>query len=153
MIAMQNEMSEQFWINWLKAASLVVTGFGLMVAAAAHPSGAGVTMFFAAILIWPFDGNPAEPEQITRLLSAIGGGVMVGWGVLLWMLVSQVMPRMPEVARRMILISIVTWFVIDSTGSVVSGVPLNVAGNLVFLIAFLVPLRALGSARNGAVTA
>ena len=146
-------MSEQFWITWLKAASAIVIGFGLMVAAAAHPSGAGLTMFFADILIWPFDGNPSEPDQITRLISAIGGGVMAGWGVLLWMMVTQVMPHQPEVARRMILISIIVWFVIDSTGSVVSGVPLNVAGNLIFLIAFLVPLRALGSSTNGAVTA
>lgn len=146
-------MSEQFWINWLKAASAIVIGFGLMVAAAAHPAGAGLTMFFADILIWPFDGNPAEPDQITRLISAIGGGVMVGWGVLLWMLVTQIMPRLPDIGRRMILISIITWFVIDSTGSVVSGVPLNVAGNLIFLIAFLVPLRALGNGRNGTVTA
>lgn len=146
-------MSEKFWINCLKAASILVIGFGFMVAAASHPAGAGLTVFFADILIWPYDGNPGELDQITRLLSAIGGGVMVGWGLILWMSVTQVLPRAPEIGRRMILVSILTWFVIDSTGSVLSGVPLNVGGNLLFLAAFLIPLRALGAAKDGVATA
>lgn len=146
-------MTDQFWINCLKGASLVVIGFGLMVAAAAHPASAGLTMFFADLLIWPFDGNPADPDQITQLISAIGGGVMAGWGIILWMTVTQVMPSAPDVGRRMILISIVTWFIIDSTGSLMSGVPLNVAGNVLFLIAFVVPLRALGTHKAGGIAA
>lgn len=146
-------MSEKFWINCLKAASIVVIGFGFMIAAAAHSAGTGLMLFFGDLLIWPFDGNPGAMDQLTRLISAISGGIMVGWGVILWMTITQVMPRAPEVGRRMILVSILTWFVVDSAGSLASGVPLNVGGNLLFLIAFLVPLRALGTARNGAALA
>ncbi len=146
-------MTEQFWINGLKAACALVIGFGFMIAAAAHPAGGGLTIFFADLLIWPYDGNPGELDQVTRFISAISGGIMIGWGLLLWMTVTQVLPRAPEVARRMILISIVTWFVIDSAGSFVSGVPLNVIGNLLFVIAFLVPVRALGKTNGGTALA
>ena len=146
-------MSEHFWINWLKTASLAVAGFGLVIAVASHPPGAGLMMFLADILIWPFDGNPAAPDQMTRLLSGIGGGVMAGWGEMLWMTAAWVLPRQPETGRRIIMISIVAWFVVDSTASVVAGVPLNVAGNLLFLIAFLVPLRALSRGNPGKAVA
>lgn len=146
-------MTEQFWIKWLKCASAIVIGFGFIIAAASHPAFGGPTIFFADLLIWPFDGDPGQLDQVTRLLSAISGGIMVGWGALLWMTITQVMPRMPEVGRRMIMVSIITWFVVDSTGSVMSGVPLNVGGNLLFLIAFVIPLRALSNANGEAAAA
>lgn len=146
-------MSEQFWMNWLKAASALVIGFGFLIVAAAHPAGVGPMLFFADLLIWPFDGNPAAMDQLTRLISAISGGIMVGWGVLLWMVTAQVLPRLPEIGRRLILASIISWFVVDSTGSVVSGVPLNLVGNLLFLIAFVVPVRALANAKGNAAMA
>lgn len=139
-------MDHQFWINWLKAASALVVGFGLLIALAAHPATAAPTMLLADLLIWPFDGNPTLPEQTARLVSAIAGGVMAGWGVMFWMVASQVLPDRPEVGRRLILASLLVWFVIDSTGSLAAGVPLNIAGNLLFLAAFLIPLRMLGRA-------
>ncbi len=139
-------MDEQFWINWLKIAALAVVGFGLMLAAASHPASAVPTMMLADLLVWPFDGNPAAPDQMTRLLSAISGGVMAGWGEMLWMTAAWVLPRQPEIGRRIILVSVVAWFVVDSAGSFVAGVPLNDLGNIVFLAAFLVPLWALSRA-------
>jgi hypothetical protein len=90
--------------------------------------------------IFSIDGaqDLAAPE--TRLISAIGGGVMAGWGVLLWMLSTQLFPRDPALAAKLIITSIVTWFVIDSTGSMLAGAPLNAAFNVSFLLVFCVPL-------------
>ena len=41
----------------------------------------------------------------------------------------------------LILGSVALWFLIDSTGSLAAGAPLNILGNLVFLAMFLWPLR------------
>jgi hypothetical protein len=127
--------------KWLKAASALVIGFGVLVALSALPAANGPTMLLADILFWPPDGAQSWLAAETRLVSAIGGGVMVGWGWVLWVLSGEVMARAPDLARRMILQSVGMWFVIDSTGSVAAGAPLNVLGNLAFLAAFVWPLR------------
>ena len=43
-------------------------------------------------------------------------------------------------AKRVILTSIIAWFVVDSSGSVLSGAPLNAVFNLSFLAIFCIPL-------------
>ncbi|MEM6930240.1 MAG: hypothetical protein AAF602_25090, partial [Myxococcota bacterium] len=52
------------------------------------------------------------------------------------------------VARAM-LGGLVTWYVVDSAGSLVAGIPGNVVLNTVFLGLFLVPLLSLVGARDG----
>ncbi len=65
---------------------------------------------------------------------------MAGWGVLLWMLSTHLFPSDQALAAKLIIASIVTWFVIDSTGSILAGAPLNAAFNVSFLLIFCVPL-------------
>ncbi len=71
---------------------------------------------------------------------AIGGGVMTGWGIMLWMLATRLYPREPALARQLIVTSIVAWFIVDSAGSILSGAPLNALFNVSFLLIFCVPL-------------
>ena len=126
--------------TWLKCASALVIGFGAIVALAAHPSAAGIASFFADLLFWPVDGQPTIAAPEARLLAAIGGGVMVGWGVLLWLLATRLYPRDADLARTMIAVSIGSWWTIDSLGSVIAGAPLNAVLNLAFVAIFLLPL-------------
>ena len=65
---------------------------------------------------------------------------MVGWGLLMWLVVTRVYAANPELARQLLMPPLVTWFCVDSTFSVLSGAPLNVAGNVLFLLLFLLPL-------------
>jgi hypothetical protein len=65
---------------------------------------------------------------------------MAGWGVLLWMLSTHLFPIDQALAAKLIIASIITWFVIDSTGSILAGAPLNAAFNVSFLLIFCVPL-------------
>lgn len=127
-------------IVWLKIASLIVAGFGFLVALAALPATAGLTVFLADIILWPFDGAQSFAATETRLMSAIGGGVMVGWGVLLWLISAHGFQADPVFARKVILASVTAWFLVDSTGSVLAGTPMNVLFNVPFLLAFVVPL-------------
>ena len=133
-------MTQETTLRWLRFGSALTIFFGLLVAAAASPIAAGPTQFLADLIFFPIDGaqNINAPE--TRLVSAIGGGVMAGWGVLLWMLSTHLFPRDQALAAKLIIASILTWFVIDSAGSIIVGAPLNAAFNVSFLLIFCVPL-------------
>ena len=133
-------MNQDTTLRWLKFGSALTIFFGILVAAAATPIGAAPTQFLTDLIFYPIDGAQDLTAPETRLISAIGGGVMAGWGVLLWMLSTQLFPSDQALAAKLIIASIVTWFVIDSTGSIIVGAPLNVAFNVSFLLIFCVPL-------------
>jgi hypothetical protein len=120
----------------------LVLGSGALVAMGAHPVTAFPARLLSDLLFWPLDGLQTGLAGETRLLAAIGGGVMIGWGVLLWQLTGEMFDRAPEAVGRMIRTSVIAWFVVDSTGSFASGAWLNVVANLVFLGLFMVPLIA-----------
>ena len=127
-------------VNILKAASAITTAFGLLIAAAAMPAAQGPTAFLLDLIYWPVDGAQTLSGDGIRVLSAVAGGVMAGWGVLLWMLSADLYPADPVRGRKLILASIGTWFVVDSAMSVMAGAPLNALLNVSFLLLFLVPV-------------
>lgn len=137
-------MSSSFPQNALKAASVLVMSFGVIVALAAHPSTGGVASFFGDLLFWPLDSRPSLLSPGSRLLAAIGGGVMFGWGLMLWHVSVHLLPAHPVLAARIVRSSLLAWFIVDSLGSTVAGAPLNAALNAVLLAAFLWPLSKLG---------
>lgn len=128
-------------ITWLKTATaFLLIAFGLMFAFAAWPPAAGLATYLVDMLFWPVNGVQSLAAPETRLVLAIGGGITVGWGVMVWHIVSLVMPSQPALARSILLRSLLVWFVIDSTCSFLAGAPLNIAANTAFLMAFLWPL-------------
>jgi len=132
-------VERQQW--WLRFSGLLVMGFGLLVCLAAWPPTAGATVFLADLVIWPLDGQQTGRAGETRLLSAVGGGVMAGWGAMIWMLAGRPLLLMPAEIRRVVLGSVGLWFVIDSGGSLLAGVPVNAVANVGFLLLFAVVLR------------
>lgn len=129
--------------TWLKFAAAVTIGFGLLIGLAAHPATAGVVLFLVDLILWPVDGAQSLAAPETRMLCAIVGGIMVGWGLMMWLVVTRIYPRDPALARLLILTGIGTWFVIDSVGSLMAGAPLNALFNVGFLLLFVIPLRYL----------
>ena len=127
--------------NWLKFAAAVTVGFGLLIALAAHPATGGATLFLTDLILWPMDGAQSLAAPEIRLLCAITGGVMAGWGLTMWLIVARLYPRDPGLARHLILTGIGTWFVIDSIGSLMAGAPLNALFNVGFLLLYVIPLR------------
>lgn len=128
-------------ITWLKAASAtLLIAFGVLTALAASPSTSVPSLLLLDSLFWPIDGAQSLAAAESRILAAIGGGIAVGWGVLVWQVAHHLMPKEPQAARRILLSSLFAWFAVDSICSVLAGVPLNVAGNLILLAVFLWPL-------------
>ena len=136
-------MDTRLTVIFLKTASAVVIGFGLAIALAAIPAANGPTAFLIDLVFWPIDGDPALDAPATRLLCAIAGGVLTGWGVLLWLIATRLLPQEPAVARTFVYTSIGIWFVVDSAASIASGAPINALLNIGFLMSFVVPLKLL----------
>lgn len=129
--------------KWMQAGSAMVIVFGVMIALGAHQGLNGPLVFLADVMIWPFDGVQTGNATEFHLLSAIGGGVMVGWGLMLLMLSGRGMREAPALSKTLITYSIVCWFIVDTTGSIITNAPINALGNLGFLAIFLLPLRSV----------
>ncbi|NJO38016.1 MAG: excinuclease ABC subunit A [Rhizobiales bacterium] len=96
--------------------------------------------FLADLIFWPLDGGQTIASEPGHLLAAIAGGVMAGFGVLLYLLATHLYPKEPDLARLLISASIGVWFLVDSLGSIAAGAPLNAVLNIGFLALFLIPL-------------
>lgn len=127
----------------LKAASAIVSAFGVIVALSAWPITAAPGDLLADLAFWPLDGMPRIDTPAARLLAAIAGGVMFGWGITLWLVTAYVLPKDPHAAETIVRAGIVSWFVLDSLASVAAGAPLNAVLNIGFVVLFLWPLAIL----------
>lgn len=125
----------------LEVASVVTIGFGLLFALASHDLTDDLVGWWSD-LIFLRPGDGAENlTDVNHLADAILGGVMVGWGVMIWLLADRLLLRMPGEVKSIILISLLAWFVPDSVGSIASGAWLNVVSNVGFAALFVLPLR------------
>lgn len=133
-------MSQKFHKFWLKITAITVGSFGPVfflgtMAATLEP--ARLTL---DILSWPLDGATSYASPDTRFLSALTGGFLLGWGVMIWCLSSLVYDAAPEAVRRTVLVGLLSWFCLDSAGSVASGNASNALFNIVVLLVAVGPL-------------
>ncbi len=115
---------------------------GLLWASGTIPGFDAPTVWAFDLLNWPIDGDPGALNPAAKLMSAIGGGVLFGLGVLNWLLVA---PAIEAGDRRILnaaLASVFGWFAVDSTGSVLSGNAPNVFFNGVILALYVLPILA-----------
>jgi hypothetical protein len=91
-------------------------------------------------LSWPIDGATTYSHPDTRFLSALTGGFLLGWGVMIWCLRAWVFDKAPEGVRRAVLFGILSWFFLDSAGSIASGNTSNAFINILFLFLAIGPL-------------
>jgi hypothetical protein len=133
----------------LRLAAGVTAITGLALALSALPALNLPVRLLADVLLWPLDQGQSLDARETRLAFAIAGGVMAGWGMMIWHLAAEPLQCAPEATRTIIRSSALTWFLVDSLASVAAGAPLNILGNVVFLALFLLPMR---GARTVALT-
>ena len=134
-------------IRWLKIGAAVTLAAGLLIGAAAIPALQGPVNLMVDLIYFPVDSAQSVDAVSARLLSAITGGLMVGLGVMLWVVATELCPREPALGRRLILLGVGSWYVVDSSMSVAAGAPLNVLFNSGFLLIFVLPAWGLGDTR------
>jgi hypothetical protein len=133
-------MTPSFHKFWLKITAIVIGSFGPVfflgtMAATLEP--ARLTL---DLLSWPVDGATTFASNDTRFLSALTGGFLLGWGVLVWCLSAWVYDLAPEAVRRSVLVGMLSWFVLDSSGSIASGNPSNALFNVFVLLVAVGPM-------------
>lgn len=125
---------------WLKITAIVVGSFGPIFFLGTMESTAEPARFTLDLLSWPLDGAQSFASGDTRFLSALAGGFLLGWGVLIWCLSGTVYDVAPEGVRRSVVTALLAWFVLDCAGSIASGNASNVLFNTGVLLLAVGPL-------------
>ena len=128
-------------IHVIKSSSIMTVATGLISVLASSPTTQGPWLFLLDLLDWPLDGAPSTFAKESLVLNAVLGGVMIGWGVLMFVVCDE-LHKSSRLVRGM-MVSLLCWFIADSTGSFVSGVYGNIVLNVMFLVMFMVPLLKL----------
>jgi hypothetical protein len=94
------------------------------------------------ILSWPVDGQQVYTDPTLRFLSALTGGFLLGWGVTILCLRQWVYDLAPEGVRKSLLVGALSWFFLDSFGSITSGNLSNAFFNVIVLLLVIGPMWA-----------
>lgn len=132
--------SREFHKFWLKVTAVVVGIGGPIFFLGTMPWTMEPARLTLDILSWPVDGATTYESPDTRFLSALTGGFLLGWGVMIWCLSAWVYDLAPEAVRRAVVTGILSWFVLDSAGSIASGNASNAAFNVLVLLLAVGPM-------------
>jgi hypothetical protein len=133
-------MTQRFHKFWLKITALVIGSFGPIFFFGTMLSTSEPARFTLDLLSFPIDGAQKYNEPTTRFLSALTGGFLIGWGVMVWCLSSLVYDKTPEPVRKTVIIGLLSWFILDSAGSIASRNTSNAIINILVLIIAAGPL-------------
>jgi hypothetical protein len=133
-------MTQAVHKKWLKVTAFVVGSFGPVFFLGSMIPTLEPARLTLDILSWPLDGATTFSSPDTRFLSAVSGGFLLGWGVMIWCLQAWVYDLAPEPVRRTVLASLLAWFVLDSAGSIASGNASNAVFNVAVLLLAVGPL-------------
>jgi hypothetical protein len=133
-------VTRAFHKKWLYFTSLLVGSFGPVFFLGTMGPTLEPARISLDILSWPIDGNITLSASETRFLSALTGGFLFGWGVMIFCLARWVFDLAPDQVRKCVVTGLCAWFVLDSAGSVASGHPTNVLFNVIVLLLAVGPL-------------
>lgn len=137
---MNRIMTHRFHKFWLIVTALVIGSFGPIFALGTMASTSELARLTLDLLSWPLDGLQSYADPTTRFLSALTGGFLFGWGVMVFCLRQWVYDAEPEGVRKSVLVGVLAWFFLDSAGSWASGNPSNLFFNVLVLLLCVGPL-------------
>lgn len=126
--------------SWLKVTAVVVGSFGPVFFLGTMAETAGPARLTMDLLNWPIDGAQSFNDPTTRFLSALTGGFLLGWGVMIWMLSGAAYDAAPEAVRKAVVFGALAWFILDSAGSIASGAWTNALFNTAILLIAVGPM-------------
>lgn len=103
---------------------------------------------FLDLAFQPLDGGQEITQTSGLLLNAILGGILVGFGAMIWVVAERVYRVDAGLGRALILTPLLAWFTTDTLGSVLAGAWFNGVLNAGIFGTFLVPLLWPSPARN-----
>lgn len=141
--------------NWLIVTAVVIAAFGPVFFLGTMESTSEPARLTLDLLSWPLDQAQTYDDETLRFLSALTGGFLLGWGVMILCLRAWAYDAAPDGVRKSVVVGVLAWFVLDSAGSIASGNPSNALFNVVVLLVAVGPLwrPARSSAPDSGVTA
>lgn len=133
-------MTKQFHKFYLKLTAFVIGSFGPIFFLGTMKETLEPARLTLDLLSWPIDGFTTFESPDTRFLSALTGGFLFGWGIMIWFLSVFVYDKAPEEVRKSVLYGILAWFFLDSAGSIASGNTSNAIINVFVLLLAVGPL-------------
>ena len=133
-------MTKKIHKLWLKVAAIAIFGYAFLFSLGAIKMFEEPIRFVLDISSFPLDNVQNYDAPTTVFLSAIIGGVLAGWGAMIWLLSVWFYDKSPEQVRKTVLIGILTWFFVDSFGCIISGDVNNAITNIFLLLLLVGPL-------------
>lgn len=124
----------------LKLLASGTVALGFLFVFAPHTGLKPLGLLFVDLGFWPLDGAQNFVDETTQLAMAIAGGLLVGLGVVIWLITTRVFCKDPRLGRQLLIPTLLAWYIPDSLGSWLSGAGFNVVMNTVFIALFLLPL-------------
>jgi hypothetical protein len=130
-----------FWQRWLLVVSLVVVLFGLALATLNDTSAFDLA-FGNRVNAAIFRSGPVTTEMkaFQRWIYGVLGATVAGWGAALTFIAVGPFRRKELWSWNCLAVSLILWFVVDTTISLVFNVAINVVFNTTLLIALALPL-------------
>lgn len=135
----------KFWRTWLHIWCVSAGLLGLILAGAAFDSTSLPSHIYFQLIGSPDGYGPTSEMRFTL---ALLGAVTIGWSLTLWTTMQAAFKLNDEEATtiwKLLTLSLLTWFVIDSALSIHTGFGRNALVNTLFLIGFLLPMIKSGS--------
>lgn len=133
-------MSQKFHKFWLLISAFVIYSFGPIAALASIESLSEPARLALDFLSWPVDGAQTYSGPTMHFLSALTGGFLFGWGMMILGMRRWLYDIAPEGVRRALLLGALSWFFLDSAGSIASGNASNAFFNVIVLLLIVGPM-------------
>jgi len=114
--------------------------YSVLWALAPYPSINLPARYILDLSDWPLDNLESPLDRNTQWLSSIAAGILAAVSIFLGGIVVPAIKERNISIIRTTIIAMVTWYLIDSIGSVASGVASNVFFNSIYLVLILIPL-------------
>ncbi len=131
----------QFWTGWLTVVNLAVMVFGLSLVLSPALAQLGFSLLVYGDTMRTAEFGP-EAVKYMSLAHAVLGAVMFGWGTALLLVARGPFARGAMEGWNITAVSILVWFIPDTSFSLLSGFWQNAVLNLVFAALYLLPLTA-----------
>ncbi|MBO9464744.1 hypothetical protein J7443_05850 [Tropicibacter sp. R15_0] len=120
----------------------VIVGFGMLTWVALVFGVSSPLVLLLDLVTLGGDGAETLGKTPGQMLGAIMAGLCVGLGVIIWVMAGAHLVRMPHETRTALLAMIWSWYLVDSSGSILVGAPVNALANLTFLVLVVWPIWA-----------
>lgn len=129
------------WQRWLWIVCLGLVGFGLGMAFLNRTPAFGVFNRAVDPIFWP-GGSPPGTSAFQGWVYGAWGATVAGWGITAACVVRHALRRREAWGWWALVGGVGLWYVIDTAGSALARVWLNVGLNTFLLVALAVPLAA-----------